>query len=113
MDSVSWASFPGEHLDESVTLDIDNPLLAREPAQRVVHQPQQVAMTGEPVGALNVAREPGQATRARLAKHDSRLRRVRLRRIGQFRRIVYESRHDREQGIGDGVKRNAVLRSGN
>ena len=99
MDGVSRRGLPCEHLDESVAIDLDNGFVEGDPAQRVVQKAQQVAVAGEPEGALDVSGEIGDAALADFAQNDGWLVGVRLGGVGEFRRIIYESGNDREQRI--------------
>ena len=78
---------------------MDNALVVGDPADGVVQQAQQIAVAGEPVGALDVSGELGDAAGAGFAQNDCRLIGVRDGRVGQLRRIAHEAGNDGEHGI--------------
>jgi hypothetical protein len=110
---VAGGRLPGKNLDEAFALDVDNFLVASNPADRVVQEPQEVAMASEPPGALDVSGEIGGATVADFAQDYGRLRCVRDGRIGQLWRILHEAGDDGENGFRYGLERHPVLRAGN
>src|SRR5664279_2154227 len=109
---VSWHSLPTEHLDEAIAFYGYDALFLCDPADGVVQQAQQVAMTREPVCTLDISGEISDTAGAQFAQYHSRLTCVRDLRVGQFGRIAHEPRDNREQGTLRGPERDAILRTG-
>ncbi len=70
VDGVAGGGRPCEEFDETFTVDMDDTLIAGDPADSVVQEPEEIAVAGEPVSMLNVSWKPGDATGACLADHD-------------------------------------------
>src|SRR5580700_2986695 len=106
---VAGGRLPGKYLDEAFAPDVNNSFVSGNPTDGVVQEPQQVAMAGEPPGALDVSGEIGGATLADLAQDDGRLRCMRDSRVSQLRRILHEARDDGQNGVRYGLERYPVL----
>jgi hypothetical protein len=64
VDGVAGVGLPCEEFDETFALDVDDALVAGDPADSVVQEPEEIAVAGEPVSTLNVSRKPGDAAGA-------------------------------------------------
>ena len=80
VDGIARSSLPGEDLEESIAFNVDDGFIVGDPADGVVQQAQQIAVTGEPEGAFDVSRKVGEAAGADFAQHDGWLIGVRGRR---------------------------------
>ena len=103
MNGVARVGLPCEELDETFSLNVNNALVMGDPADSVVQQPEQVAVAGEPVGALDVSGELGHAAGADFAQDDGRLFGVRDERVSKFWRIVHEAGDDGEHRMLHGL----------
>ena len=112
VNGISGGGLPTEHLDEAFTFNVNDALVAGDPADGVVQQSQQIAVAGEPVASLDVSGEVGRTAGACFAQHNCRLIGVRDRRVGQLRWIPHEAWDDGEHGILYGLERDAILRAG-
>src|SRR5215472_15032595 len=88
---------PGECLDDAPTLNAYRGVATQEPTDRILQQVSEVRVSGPPHGPLDITREIYQAALTLFADNHRRFIRLRLRRIGEFRWIGYESRHYRER----------------
>src|SRR5277367_3761118 len=109
VDGVAGSCLPGKDFDEAVALDMDDALVAGEPAKGVMEEMEQVFVAGEPVCALDVSGKIGDAAGAGFTEHDSGLGSVGDGRIGELGRILNEAGNYGEDGIGHRLERDAVL----
>ena len=93
-------------------MNVDDALVVGEPADGVVHEAEEIAVAGEPPGALDVAGEPGGAAWTDFAEDDSGLVGVGLQRVGELGWVLDEAGNYGEDGVGDGLEGQAVLCAG-
>lgn len=91
---------------------MDDTLVAGDPADSVVQEPEEIAVAGEPVSTPNVSWKPGDAAGACLAKHDCGLVGIREGWGSEFRRILYKAGNDSQNGLLHWLKRKAILCAG-
>src|SRR5215469_10305842 len=113
VNGITWRSFPAKHFDQPLTFYIDHSLIVADPANGIVQQTQKITMSGKPIGALDVSREPDRTACSRLVQHNSGFIGMRLYWVSQFRRIAHETWNDCDQWIINRLERNTVLRASN
>jgi hypothetical protein len=91
---------------------MDDTLVAGDPADSVVQEPEEIAVADEPVSTLNVSWKPGDATGACLADHDCGLVGIGGGWISEFRRILYRAGNDSQNWLLHWLKRKAILCAG-
>ena len=55
VDGVTLRGFPSKEFDQSITLNMDDGLIVRDPTDGILQQAQKIAVTGEPKGSFYVS----------------------------------------------------------
>src|ERR1700761_7144745 len=109
VNRIARSRLPTEHFNQPCSLYQDNALVMAYPADRILQQLKKVAVSGEPIGALDIPWKPGHTACSGIAQNYRRLLSVRMSRIGKLWRIPHKARHHGERGVVDSLERHAIL----